>query len=257
MVADSQWEDVETGRQPDFGRLSEVPESDRQETTSPRLSREVFNVIQRHKAAVAKSTANGPSFIDRQDNAVRVSPISENSVVPKSAHLGKRKRVDIRAEEEDEDEDVFTQDQRQLNFELKRADKPQPVQKRRRLESMNMEDEEPQQGEPAAGPTQRATNGHRTVSTTAPAPAPGLPAGRPLATRPSYPSITKPQSRRRWTQEENDRLIHLVGTLGVHWATIKRTDELWDPEDGGPKLEGRDQVQLKDRARNIVLEYYR
>lgn len=60
-----------------------------------------------------------------------------------------------------------------------------------------------------------------------------------------------PNMRRRWTADENERLILLVGRYGTRWAEIKAQDDICPRSDGGPKLQGRTQVNLKDRARNI------
>ncbi|OQE29723.1 hypothetical protein PENSTE_c002G05210 [Penicillium steckii] len=60
-----------------------------------------------------------------------------------------------------------------------------------------------------------------------------------------------PNMRRRWTADENERLITLVGRYGTRWAEIKAQDDICPRSDGGPKLQGRTQVNLKDRARNI------
>ncbi|KAL1968088.1 hypothetical protein VTN77DRAFT_2218 [Rasamsonia byssochlamydoides] len=290
IVADSQWEEVENGHMrhadPEMddvrgGRVSEVPavvpEIRRREASPPGPSaQEVLDVIRRHKAAMSKPVKGRHAFIDRQENATRVSPISENSLAPETVNLGKRKRVETREEESEEDE--FSQDERRVNIERKRAQKPQPLRKRPRLEDIHTDNEEPAEqlrGELAlssAAPMPHQPDAYRTVSTTAPvrnmpspspAPAPApAPASarvqRAAAPRPSSVSnVAMPQYRRRWTTEENDRLIHLVGVYGPAWAKIKREDELWPAREGGPRFTGRDQTQLKDRARNIAIEYYR
>lgn len=64
-------------------------------------------------------------------------------------------------------------------------------------------------------------------------------------------SEKKAQSRRRWGAEETKRLIDLVGEFGCAWARIKEEDE----ESSDPILIGRDQVALKDKARNIKMDY--
>lgn len=258
IVADSQWEDAEA-RRPD----ATVPERREPEAPLPGpSSEEILAVIQRHKAATKGKGRH--LFIDRQENATRVSPISEVSQVPETAN---RKRKRVQAQEDESEEEAFTQDDRRVDVERKRAQKPQ--QKRPRLEDTETEDEEP--GEQlrselasSAAPTPHRQDAHMTGGAAArvssPTPATvqiAVPAPVPQ-TRPSAVSnVAMPQSRRRWSLEENERLIYLVGKYGTAWAQIKRADELWPEEDGGPRLTIREQGHLKDRARNIVIEYYR
>jgi hypothetical protein len=92
-----------------------------------------------------------------------------------------------------------------------------------------------------------------------PSPAPARPESRWLAensaSRASHqPTTIRPTghaSRRRWTQEEDDRLIMLVARYGTQWAVIQRQDQICPEVNGGPRLTGRTQVNMKDRARNI------
>jgi hypothetical protein len=79
--------------------------------------------------------------------------------------------------------------------------------------------------------------------------------------RSSHPStaihITGPSGRRRWSEEEDERLIMLIARHGTQWAVIQRQDQICPAVDGGPKLTGRTQVNMKDRARNIKQKYKR
>ena len=58
------------------------------------------------------------------------------------------------------------------------------------------------------------------------------------------------QSRTPWSEEEIEQLISLIGLYGASYAQIKKRDD----EQGG-LLENRDQVALKDKARNMKLDY--
>jgi hypothetical protein len=60
---------------------------------------------------------------------------------------------------------------------------------------------------------------------------------------------TEVKARKRWTELETGTLIHLVDQFGISWAQIKR----WD-EQNGHILRDRDQVNLKDKARNIKFD---
>ncbi|KAL2440962.1 hypothetical protein ABEF95_009887 [Exophiala dermatitidis] len=60
------------------------------------------------------------------------------------------------------------------------------------------------------------------------------------------------QVRRPYTDAEVDRLMELVALYGPKWALILKRDR--DHPDG-PLLQNRTQVQLKDKARNIKLDF--
>jgi hypothetical protein len=69
--------------------------------------------------------------------------------------------------------------------------------------------------------------------------------------QPSNIPAVMPRGRRKWTEEEDDRLIMLVAKHGTQWAVIQRQDQICPASDGGPQLTGRTQVNMKDRARTI------
>lgn len=68
---------------------------------------------------------------------------------------------------------------------------------------------------------------------------------------PSSATVPAANMRRRWTADENERLISLIARHGNAWATIKAQDDICPRSEGGPKLQSRTQVNLKDRARNL------
>jgi hypothetical protein len=59
------------------------------------------------------------------------------------------------------------------------------------------------------------------------------------------------QTRKAYSPEEVDRLLDMIALYGTQWARILREDNV-HPD--GPMLQGRTQVQLKDKARNIKLD---
>jgi hypothetical protein len=61
----------------------------------------------------------------------------------------------------------------------------------------------------------------------------------------------KVQERKRWTKEETTALIAYIEEIGTSWAMIQKTDQAR----GANLLLGRDQVALKDKARNLKFEY--
>ena len=66
----------------------------------------------------------------------------------------------------------------------------------------------------------------------------------------------EPQVRRRWEQNETDRLYELIQLNGPRYAKILKDDkEIGELEGGKAMLQNRGQVQLKDKARNIKFDY--
>lgn len=61
---------------------------------------------------------------------------------------------------------------------------------------------------------------------------------------------TKVQTRRPWSEEETSTLIEYIMEHGTSYAFIKNLDE-----SDQKVLEGRDQIALKDKARNIKTDY--
>ena len=59
-----------------------------------------------------------------------------------------------------------------------------------------------------------------------------------------------PQKRSAWTGAETDMLYYLITKHGTSWKLLKDQDEL-----RGKVLEARDQVALKDKARNMKMDY--
>lgn len=60
----------------------------------------------------------------------------------------------------------------------------------------------------------------------------------------------KVQIRKAWTDEETETLISLIGDHGISWKLLKEQDNA-----NGSILENRDQVALKDKARNMKFDY--
>ena len=60
----------------------------------------------------------------------------------------------------------------------------------------------------------------------------------------------EPQKRTPWTLEEIQQLEWLITVYGTSWSVLKKKDA-----ERGNKLAGRDQVALKDKARNMKADY--
>lgn len=58
----------------------------------------------------------------------------------------------------------------------------------------------------------------------------------------------KVQARNPWTNEETETLIGLIGEHGISWKLLKECDN-------ASRLKNRDQVALKDKARNMKFDY--
>jgi hypothetical protein len=62
----------------------------------------------------------------------------------------------------------------------------------------------------------------------------------------------QPQQRSRWTEVEVERLVKLIEDYGVSWSNLLRLDHDYP---GGAMLSHRDQVSLKDKARNMKMDF--
>ncbi|KAF7157701.1 hypothetical protein CNMCM6106_003554 [Aspergillus hiratsukae] len=208
------------------------------------------------------------AFIDRQDNAERVSPISQEADL-----LSARRRRDPppasgkRARQESEDEDAssddFSEYGRALDPTRKRQEKAElQRRKRQRLEEHDESASQLQQGLQASTQNREAQGQSAVVRRVATPPQTQRSPSRQWAktsdfgsnrTFTSYPS----KGRQRWTPAEDARLIRLIGDYGCRWALILRQNDAQAAEDGEVQIQGRDQVQLKDRARNLKIGFLR
>ena len=62
--------------------------------------------------------------------------------------------------------------------------------------------------------------------------------------------VKLPQVRKAWTEEETERLLDLIEEHGTSWKLLKTEDFT-----AGNVLASRDQVALKDKARNMKMDY--
>ncbi|EED13747.1 MYB DNA-binding domain protein [Talaromyces stipitatus ATCC 10500] len=165
--------------------------------------------------------SSAQAFIDHQTTASRVSPIDSQRLGGGASSSRKRARED----DIDEDEDgEFESDDRRIDLDDRRAQKPVQNAKRARYDN---------QREDSTGlspPVRRA--------------APSATAASGSQSSPPKPA----QIRRNWTVQEDEEFIRLVEEHGTSWSKIKSQDEL-----GNRVLLSRKQVDLKDRARNLVM----
>ena len=242
-------------------------QSSQHQSSSLQLASEKWNELVRSQPQPAQPRA----FIDRQANATRVSwgeSIDDNPPSAQRRHevvaaptststsTSTLKRPRIDSDESDSDE-PFVRDERSIDPARRRAQKPHQTRVDKRVRR-NSSDQSP-----AADQLQQAL----TASSQGQPPDSAQPSSPPPATQERWPqkntqdtempAQAKSNNRRtkRFTEEQNQRLIHLVGEFGTAWAKILREDSLCPDSRGGPMFTGRTQVNLKDRARNIRRDY--
>ncbi|KAL8760789.1 MAG: hypothetical protein Q9184_003048 [Pyrenodesmia sp. 2 TL-2023] len=75
-----------------------------------------------------------------------------------------------------------------------------------------------------------------------------------LAKRQTAMRPKRVQTRTPWSQEETERLLDLIAEHGLSWSLLKKMDR---NHPNGQLFQTRDQVALKDKARNIKADYLR
>lgn len=205
----------------------------------------------------------GPAFVDRQANAHRVSPISDTN----SVQSRKRNRAD---DDDDDDSVEFTRYERAIDPDRRsRAQKQQQEHQKKQAKRRRVDDN----GEPATTPERGNTPPIGSSAPTAPTPTPTrsrpvqpAPAStqptptppRLASSRPAEVSVlTDTRVRVRWSEEEDRRLLRLIRECGPRWAMLVRHNYVQPVQEGETRIQDRDSVQYKDRARNLKISYYR
>lgn len=189
------------------------------------------------------------AFIDRQQNAHRVSPITQDGIrSAERRHIHRptkktRDMFEVTNSDDTDGEDEFSQDGRTVNIASRRAQKPaQSSNKRRRTEQRHEPGVEPVRSAAARQPTSRPERRHELSLS---------------PDRLRSPDRRAPRRRRRWTTDQDKVLIRYIEKYGCAWAQIHSIDNSHSSRSGGQVFEGRSQVQLKDRARNLKLKLQR
>jgi len=229
-------------------------------TARDRLSQVKLHLKQ-NKENLRRTQARGSSpaprsFIDPQMNAQRVrwSQGSQVSGVtaPRTSQISRGKRpvlVDDEDVEVSEDEG-FEQDQRTVDVQRKRMEAPTDSRrsiivhspKRHRFQEPPRiaeelpDSEEEEQVAAATARSQVPSSNYREVNE--------------ISKNLSRLNPPKPQNRTKWSPLEDDRLISLIQEVGCSWARIKKLDVA-----AGNILALRDQVALKDKARNMKFDF--
>lgn len=196
------------------------------------------------------------SFIDPQTNAQRVQWSQETQPVtnaPRASQIRRGKRP-VPADDEDpgevSEDQGFEQDQRTVDVQRKRKEAPTAsrrsaivpspkrarFQERPRVDQQRLRSEEEDSLDATAARSQVPSSNYREVNQ--------------ISKNLSRLHPPKPQSRTKWSPLEEDQLISLIKLVGCSWSRIKRLDE-----ERGNILALRDQVALKDKARNMKHDF--
>ncbi|KAK1144861.1 hypothetical protein N8T08_004874 [Aspergillus melleus] len=208
--------------------------------------RELWHATKKHAASSSQATKDKhpqAAFIDHQENAHRVSPISHGvssrsaqRIQPAQSSNKRRRDESDDLEENEESGNDFSTDARTLDVSRRRAAKPaQPTSKRQRTTTH----EESRAAPEAPGESHATRRGSPTIPY-----------------RSSQLTSTN-QSHVRWQPAEDERLLRLIKENECKWALIEQENEAQPEKPGEKRIEGRNQVQLKDRARNLKIKYYR
>ncbi|KAL4935729.1 hypothetical protein BDV06DRAFT_206379 [Aspergillus oleicola] len=210
--------------------------------------------------SVPEQSIAGPSrsttarFIDRQQHAERISPIRDSnspSAVGRVEERVSRKRTRPSSDSDSESgSDIYDYDSRPVDLDRRRAEKPAQSQsrsKRQRVEAPEA-DADAHEVDDSNEPASEVEPPH-------PVPRRRQPAA--IDSAPSTPSKYKSTAKRAWSEGEDNRLKRLMSEHGPSWATLVRQNTTQPEQEGEVRIEGRDQVAFKDRARNMKIACYR
>ena len=215
----------------------------------------------RNKQKLRSSQPAG-RFVDEQSNAERVewndSTQPRSQVLPRTSQLSQGKRpVQVVDDDEDDDQQVtqdegFEQDLRVVDNARRQ---PGPTTKRIRIEEPQREPQRRPRASPStAAPSRAQLDSDEEALLVSSAPSASYTYRAVNALAKDYGQLAAPrtQSRVRWTGAEEDALLAYIRAAGCSWARIKRLDA-----DGDRALDARDQVALKDKARNMKFDFLR
>ncbi|PWY67246.1 hypothetical protein BO94DRAFT_628895 [Aspergillus sclerotioniger CBS 115572] len=221
-------------------------------------SRDVWNMAKpQAPPRLDANHSSRPAFIDRQENAVRVSPVSQASDI-RSVERRPRGRPPKRRRETSsvsESDDEFDTNDRVVDTERRRAAKPVQARqsKRARVDNGHEDgrdgvEEQRRQGsqDAARSPARTQAESHQGSNQESTSPPP----------RRKTVSARGRQSR-GWSEAEDTRLVRLIKEHGISWAKIENENLVQPEKAGETRIKDRNQVQLKDRARNLKIKFYR
>ncbi|KAK2739771.1 hypothetical protein FQN57_006468 [Myotisia sp. PD_48] len=170
------------------------------------------------------------AFIDRQPNAHRVSPISLDQRSPTPGPSTKSPRKKRNAAEAFSDDGRNDGDSGPIP---KRSLRTQPTRMGQRILERDQHNEDERQPPSTRGRTQESATSQQSTNP---------------ETRQQRTTATPRKIRKRWSDQEEKRLVELIGDLGPKWAAIQDADRA----SGRPMLTSRSQGNLKDKARQMA-----
>ncbi|KAJ5738637.1 hypothetical protein N7493_001792 [Penicillium malachiteum] len=250
---------------PGSARTNQISHHPSQWSISPPRTRVI------HQTSDPNSRTPLRTYFDRQSDASRVSPINEAESQSAERRPEPAQRVVSRKRrrEDNESGDEFEPDSRNINVAEKRATKPAPKRPApSRAPPRTESSENSEAGNQLIGELNTSNQTSRAVvvssraqilaSSSTPAPPPSPPAPSPPATQSAWaarntPGVLHASGKRggKWTEEEDKRLIHLIGVYGTSWAKIIKEDSVCPASDNGPAFTARKRtgIDIKDRAR--------
>ncbi|KAG0154036.1 hypothetical protein PDIDSM_1415 [Penicillium digitatum] len=260
--------------------LGQGPEPDIITSTSPPNSARISHISHNPRffdsprnEKTQRSVPVGRRFLDKQNNAGVVLPISQYDTQGPGSFtvLGKRSRnVDDSDDDSSDESDIEFEQNTQNVGPRRRVEKPQqnlPAAKRQRPQENAVSAGEQLQSHinksfhhnsnstQSSEGAQRADSDYVTDEETAVEqhePPPSTQSRWATSnSQAAMANLRVPKASHRWTEEEDERLIYLMGIYGTAYAAIKKQDNACPPSEGGPMLERRSQVNCKDRARNL------
>lgn len=227
-------------------------------------SMQVLETLRLHAAQSNKENLQAGrkgKFIDRQAGAERIEPF-DDSPFTNGKPGPSRKRGREAAADDDEssvqyEEDTRPQANKRARSHVADDDLVEAaVQFAANAQLLSHAASQPQPTRQALTPRQPRD---QPPASTAPqvqhpqSPVPGIPSSQPIAGSQSK----GPQVRVPFSVDENARLIDLItslpdGTMRISWAQLEKED-LRHPD--GPLLQRRGQVGLKDKARNLKMDF--
>lgn len=201
-----------------------------------------------NRGSATASPARQRRFNEAQPDAVRITNFSQATQSQRSrtqpsprrpAAAGKRKRTADETEDNVSDDEGFEQDTRAVDQSQRRRDAPRLVGNSPKKVRIEVPAGSASQGRNQSRDRVREYTEQKEILTSQ--------APRPTPT-PRRALINT--GRVRWTPEAELKFEEYVCDYGCSWAYIKQLDEAEDN-----LLEGRDQVALKDKARNMKVSF--